>query len=47
MIVAHPDDEMLWGGMNLLFDNGWYVIVSTHGNKKDFRYIKLSHIRGF
>ncbi len=37
MIVAHPDDEMLWGGMNLLLDSGWHVIVSTHGNKKDFR----------
>ena len=37
MIVAHPDDEMLWGGMNLLLDSGWHVIVTTHGNKKDFR----------
>ena len=36
-VVAHPDDEMLWGGMNLLLDSGWLVIVSTHGNKKDFR----------
>lgn len=38
MIVAHPDDEMLWGGMNLLLDNGWHVIVCTHGNPKNTRY---------
>ena len=38
MVVAHPDDEMLWGGMNLLLDNGWHVIVCTHGNPKNTRY---------
>ena len=30
MIVAHPDDEALWGGANLLLNPGWYVIVATH-----------------
>lgn len=43
MIVAHPDDEILWGGMNLLLDSGWHVIVSTHGNPKDFRYHELKN----
>ena len=43
MIVAHPDDEMLWGGMNLLLDNGWHVIVATHGNQNDFRYNELKN----
>ena len=41
MIVAHPDDEMLWGGMNLLLDSGWLVIVSTHGNKKTLDLMNL------
>ena len=26
--------------MNLL-DSGWHVIVSTHGNKKDFNLMNL------
>ena len=43
MVVAHPDDEMLWGGMNLLLDSGWHVIVCTHGNPKDFRYDELKN----
>lgn len=32
-IVAHPDDEVLWGGANLLVESGWKVIVAT--NKKN------------
>lgn len=32
LIVAHPDDEVLWGGMNLLLQPGWFVICSTHLN---------------
>lgn len=43
MIVAHPDDEMLWGGANLLLDNGWHVIVCTHGNEDNSRYLELSN----
>ncbi|UTY38331.1 PIG-L family deacetylase [Allocoprobacillus halotolerans] len=30
MIVAHPDDETLWGGGHLL-DGGWFVVVLTNG----------------
>ena len=32
LIIAHPDDEVLWGGMNLLLQPGWFVICSTHLN---------------
>lgn len=31
MIVAHPDDEMLWGGVNLIEDN-YLVVCITCGN---------------
>lgn len=30
MIVAHPDDETLWGGGHLL-DGNWFVVCLTHG----------------
>lgn len=33
MVVAHPDDESLWGGAHLLFDN-WFVICLTNGDNK-------------
>jgi len=32
MIVAHPDDELIFGGGKLLTENGWKVIVVTSGN---------------
>lgn len=39
MIVAHPDDELLWGGSHLL-DEEYLVVVLTHGwntiRKSDF-----------
>lgn len=36
MIVAHPDDETIWGGSHLL--NGNYVVVCiTNGNNKTRR----------
>lgn len=31
MIVAHPDDETLWGGMHLL-DGEYFVVCITNGN---------------
>lgn len=31
MIVAHPDDETLWGGANLIQDD-YYVVCVTCGN---------------
>lgn len=34
MIVAHPDDETLWGGSHLL-DGGYYVVCVTLGYDKE------------
>ncbi len=31
MIVAHPDDETIWGGMHLL-DGEYFVVCITNGN---------------
>ena len=33
MIVAHPDDEYIWGGAHLL-EGRWFVVVLTNGNNK-------------
>lgn len=30
LIVAHPDDELLWGGANLLREPGWLVVCATN-----------------
>jgi LmbE family N-acetylglucosaminyl deacetylase len=30
LIVAHPDDEVLWGGLNLLLHPGWFVVCASH-----------------
>ena len=42
MIVAHPDDESLWGGANLIKDN-YFVVCLTNGynlkRANDFRTI--------
>lgn len=39
MIVAHPDDETLWGGANIMH-GGWLIVCLTNGNnvvrKKEF-----------
>jgi mannosyltransferase OCH1-like enzyme len=32
LIVAHPDDEILWGGLNLLLEPGWFVVCASHLN---------------
>ncbi len=33
MIVAHPDDETLWGGAGL-YEKDYYVVCITNGNNK-------------
>ena len=33
MIVAHPDDEYIWGGAHLLTDD-WFVVVLTNADNK-------------
>ena len=30
LIVAHPDDELLWGGANMLREPGWLVLCATN-----------------
>lgn len=34
MIVAHPDDETIFGGAQLLLEQGWLVLCVTNGNNK-------------
>ena len=33
MIVAHPDDELLWGGSRLITED-WFVVVLSNGDNK-------------
>ena len=30
LVVAHPDDDVLWGGMNLILESGWFVVCASH-----------------
>jgi LmbE family N-acetylglucosaminyl deacetylase len=30
LVVAHPDDEVLWGGLNLMLQSGWFVVCSSN-----------------
>jgi LmbE family N-acetylglucosaminyl deacetylase len=32
LVVAHPDDDILWGGINLLLQPGWFVVCASHLN---------------
>ncbi len=42
MIVAHPDDETIWGGSHLI--NGNYTVLCiTNGNNKKKKRIYESH----
>ena len=34
MIVAHPDDELIFGGKELLKEKGWKVICVTNASRK-------------
>jgi LmbE family N-acetylglucosaminyl deacetylase len=42
MIVAHPDDETLWGGAHL-YEGGWFIVCLTNGDnstrKKEFNKV--------
>ena len=54
MIVAHPDDEVLWGGINLSLSD-WVVICSTHKNDpvrskefyKTMSFVGVTHSKMF
>ncbi|MEM9453155.1 MAG: PIG-L family deacetylase [Myxococcota bacterium] len=37
MVVAHPDDEALFGGQELLRTPGWLVLCMTHGDNPQRR----------
>jgi len=37
MIVAHPDDELLFAGLGLLRETGWHVVCITHAGDKTRR----------
>ena len=43
MIVAHPDDEIIFGGATLLSDSGWKIVCVTCGKdtkrKKEFETV--------
>jgi hypothetical protein len=40
MIVAHPDDEVLFGGSQLITEKNWKVVCVTNGNntKRSFEF---------
>ena len=35
MVVAHPDDEVLWGGLTLAREPGWGVLCLTNASTED------------
>jgi hypothetical protein len=37
LVVAHPDDEVLWAGANLAAARGWHVVVSSGANNPERR----------
>ncbi len=50
MIVAHPDDDALWGGAHLMED-GWYVLCMTNNyteyrRKEFYQMLELSNSKG-
>jgi LmbE family N-acetylglucosaminyl deacetylase len=42
MIVAHPDDELIFGGRELLRNKNWKVVCVTNGSKKSGNIFSLS-----
>ncbi|XWV26223.1 hypothetical protein QJ857_gp0853 [Tupanvirus soda lake] len=43
MIVAHPDDELIFGGKELLTENGWKVVCITNGSPKSENIFALNY----
>lgn len=37
MIVAHPDDELIFGGYDLLSESGWKIVCLTNQDNEDRR----------
>ena len=45
MIVAHPDDEMLWGGANILSQPGWFVVCATNASQMEPKDMKNKNFK--
>lgn len=43
MIVAHPDDELIFGGAKLLDGNDWTIFCLTNGNTPRAEYFNKIH----
>ena len=43
MVVAHPDDETLWGGMHLLNDK-YLVICLTNANTRKYEKTRAKEL---
>lgn len=41
MIVAHPDDELIFGGSELISEPGWKVVCVTNGSKRSGNILSL------
>lgn len=41
MIVAHPDDELIFGGKQLIEEKGWKIISVTNGTKNSNDIFKV------
>lgn len=44
MIVAHPDDEMLWGGMHLIQDD-YLVVCLTNANTRAYGKTRMKEFK--
>ena len=44
MIVAHPDDEMLWGGMHLIQDD-YLVVCLTNANTRTYGRTRMREFK--
>lgn len=44
MIVAHPDDEMLWGGMHLIQDD-YLVVCLTNANTRTYGKTRMREFK--
>ncbi|QTF49288.1 putative N-acetylglucosaminyl phosphatidylinositol deacetylase [Acanthamoeba polyphaga mimivirus] len=46
MIIAHPDDELIFGSKELIENPGWKVICITNGSKKSVNKISICYLMG-
>lgn len=41
MIITHPDDELIFGGIELLKEKGWKVVCITNGSRQSENKLNL------